>query len=164
MQYWEVWEDGKTLIVHFGAVGNTGETEEIKLSLTQRAKKVMEKLAEEKIKNGFEVLDEDRLIQLVVQYSYEEGEMEATLTKRHSVEDLMNECLGWTGNGACDGGDIGGGTANVFNYVLDVEEALKAILEVLTQNNLLENVRIAYLNENEEYISLYPVDASFDIM
>ncbi|MCJ8015210.1 WGR domain-containing protein [Paenibacillus sp. KQZ6P-2] len=164
LQYWEVWEDGKTLIVHFGTVGDTGETEEINLSLIQKAKKVMEKLAKEKVNNGFEFLDEDKLIQLVVQYSYEEGEMEATLNKRHFVEDLMNECLGWTGNGSCDGGDIGSGTANIINYVINVDEALRAIIEVLTNNNLLENVKIAYLNEDEEFISLYPEGASFDIM
>jgi predicted DNA-binding WGR domain protein len=152
--YWEVWESGKTLIVHFGTVGDTGKTEEIKLSLFQKAEKTMVKLVEEKVSNGYEYLDESKMIQFVVQYRYEEGEMEATLKKRHSVEGLMNECLGWTGNGSCDGGDIGSGTANIFNYVLDLDEAFKAIIEVLSNNNLLENVKIAFLNVDEEYVSL----------
>jgi predicted DNA-binding WGR domain protein len=162
--YWEVWEDGKTLTVHYGTVGDTGETEEMKLSLFQKAEKAMEKLAEEKVNKGYEYLDENELIQLVVQYRYEEGEMEATLIKRHNVESLMDECLGWTGNGSCDGGDIGSGTANIINYVLDVEEALKAIIEVLSNNNLHENVKIAYLNDDEEYVSLFPKGADFDIL
>lgn len=85
-------------------------------------------------------------------------------TKRHSVQSLMDECLGWTGNGFCDGGDIGSGTANIFNYVLNVEEALKVIMEELSNNNLLENIKIAYLNDDEEYVSLFPKGIDFYIL
>ncbi len=163
--YWEVWQDGKTLIIHYGHVGDTGETEEKKLSLFQKGEKLMDELAEEKANEGYEYLDEDELSELVVQYSYEENQMEATLEKRHHVEDLLNECLGWTGNGSCDGGDIGSGTANIFNYVVDVEKATRTILEELENNNLLEGVKIAYLNpEDEEYIALYPEGADFSLM
>ncbi|MFE0508054.1 WGR domain-containing protein [Peribacillus butanolivorans] len=162
--YWEVWEDKKTLTIHYGSVGDTGETEEMKISLFKKAEKVMETLAEEKLNEGYEHLDEDELTELVVQHSYEENQMQEALERRHMVEDLMNECLGWTGNGFSDGGDIGSGTANVFNYVIDVEEALKAIIEELSNNNLLENVKIANLNEDEEYVSLYPKGTDFDII
>lgn len=72
--YWEVWEDGKILTVHYGIVGDRGKTEEIKLSLFQKAEKAMEKLAEEKVNKGYEYLDEDKMIQLVVQFRYEEGD------------------------------------------------------------------------------------------
>ena len=91
--------------------------------------------------------------------------MEIALKLRHSVEDLMNECLGWTGNGSCDGGDIGSGTANIFNYVVDVEKATQTIIEELKNNNLFDGVKIAYLNpEDEEYIALHPEGADFDLM
>ncbi|HWO95772.1 MAG TPA: hypothetical protein VNM45_05450 [Bacillus sp. (in: firmicutes)] len=33
--------------------------------------------------------------------------MEEALERRHMVEDLMNECLGWTENDFSDGGGIG---------------------------------------------------------
>lgn len=165
VSYWEVWQDGKMLIIHYGAIGNTGETEEKKLSLSQKAEKVMNELAEEKADQGYDYLDEDELFELVIQYSYEEDQMKETLKKRHQVEDLMNECLGWTGNGSCDGGDIGSGTANILNYVIDVEKATKTIIEELKDNNLLEGVKIAYLNpEDEEYIALYPEGDSLDLM
>lgn len=163
--YWEVWQDGKLLVIHYGIVGDTGETEEKKLSLFQRAEKLMDELAEVKANDGYEYIDEDELFELVVQYSYEEDEMDAILEKRHNVEDLLNECLGWTGNGSCDGGDIGGGTANIFNFVVDVEKATKTIVEELQNNNLLVGVKIAYLNpEDEEYIALYPEGSKFDLM
>ncbi|WP_251028821.1 hypothetical protein [Bacillus sp. ISL-18] len=131
----------------------------------QRAEKVMDELAEEKVNEGFEYLEEDELIELVVQYSYKEDEMQTALELRHSVEDLMNECLGWTGNGSCDGGDIGSGTANIFNNVVDVGMATRTIIEELKNNNLLQVVKIAYLNpDDEEYIVLYPDGAEFDLI
>lgn len=162
--YWEVWKDGKTLTIHYGVVGDTGETEKVNLKLFEKAEKVMEKLAEKKLNEDFENLDEDGLVELVVQYPYEENQMEEALEKRHTVEDLMNECLGWTGNGSCDGGDIGSGSTNVFNYVIDVDKALKTTLEELSNNNLLDNVKIAFLNKDEEYVSLYPEGTEFDII
>lgn len=163
--YWESWKDGKTIVIHYGTVGDTGETEEKKLGLFQKAEKIMDELAEEKANQGFEYLDEDELFELVIQYSYEENEMKETLEKRHAVENLIDECLGWTGNGACDGGDIGSGAANIFNYVVNVEKATKIIIGELENNNLLEGVKIAYLDpEDEEYIVLYPEGVEFDLM
>ncbi|RJS50130.1 WGR domain-containing protein [Bacillus sp. PK3_68] len=161
--YWEVWRDGRTLVIHYGTVGDTGETEEKKLALSQKAKKVMDELANEKANEGYDYLDEDELFELVVQYPCEENQMDAVLEKRHHVEELMNECLGWTGNGACDGGDIGSGTANIFNYVVDIEKATKTILNELKNNNFLEGVKMAYFHpEEESYIALYPEGTKFD--
>lgn len=163
--YWEVWEDDKTLLIHYGNIGSTGETQEIKLSLFQKAERIMQKLAEEKINEGYEYIDEEQLIELVIQYSYADGEIEVALEKRDSVEELMNECLGWTGNGHCDGGDIGSGTANIFNYVIDVSKALKTIKEELSDHNLLDGAKIAYLNkEDEEYTVIYPQYADFELI
>ena len=163
--YWEVWQDGRTLTIHYGTVGDTGETEDLKLPMFQRAEKVMDELAEEKVNEGFEYLEEDELIEIVVQYSYKDDEMQTALKLRHSVEDLMNECLGWTGNGSCDGGDIGSGTANIFNYVVDVGKATRTIIEELKNNNLLQGAKIAYLNpDDEKYIVLYPDGEEFDLI
>lgn len=164
MVYWEVWEDDKTLQVHYGLVGNTGNTEEVKLNFFEKAEKVMEKLAEEKLNEGYEHLDEEELIELVVQHPYVEAQMEEALERRHIVEHLMNECLGWTGNGFCDGGDIGSGTTNVVNYVINVKKALKTITKELSDNNLLNKVKIAYLDKDEEYVCLYPEGADFDLL
>lgn len=123
LMYWEVWQDEKRLVIHYGAVGEKGEVEEKKLSLLQKGEKQMAALAKEKVKEGFRYLDEEKLYQLVVQYPYDEKHMEEALEDRYHIEDIFNDCLGWTGNGACDGGDIGSGSVNIFNYVLDPEKA-----------------------------------------
>lgn len=54
----------------------------------------MEEVAEEKEAEGYADLNEDELYELVIQYSYEEDQLEEALERRHAVEDLMNECLG----------------------------------------------------------------------
>ena len=79
------------------------------------------------------------------------------------MEDLTNGCLGWTGNGFCDGGDIGSGTINTFNYVINVEFALDTIIKELTENQLLDGVKIAYMNFEEEYIVLYPDGTEIEV-
>lgn len=83
-----------------------------------------------------------------------------SLSSASVMIDLMNECLGWTGNGHCDGGDIGSGTINIFSYVIDPEIAAKTTIECLREENLLEGAIIA-IRENieqevEEYLVRWP--------
>ncbi|MFC7371369.1 hypothetical protein ACFQPF_06755 [Fictibacillus iocasae] len=163
--YWEVWNDGKLLTVHYGTVGDRGEAEEIKLGMFDKPAKEMERLASEQMENGYEELDEDELIEFVVQFSYTPDKADEALEKRHIAEDIMNEALGWTGNGHCDGGDVGSGTTNIFCYVVDPEKALQATLEELRENELLDStVKIAYENSEEEYVTLYPPGVEFELM
>jgi hypothetical protein len=81
----------------------------------------------------------------------------------------MDECLGWTGNGFVDGGEmeVESFLTNVFCPVVNIEAACKTILKELKENNLMEGVTIAYcLPERDEdeqdenydnpYIVLYP--------
>lgn len=50
---------------------------------------------------------------LLVEYVVEGMGAEADLEKRHELEDILNESLGWSGLGHCDGGSIGSGTMEV---------------------------------------------------
>ena len=52
---------------------------------------------------------------------------EADLDKRHALQDLLNEELGWTGLGHVDGGSTGSGTMEVACFVVDPELAKKVI-------------------------------------
>lgn len=165
IRYWEVWEHEGILYIHQGVIGETGSTEEVKVPLLKKAEKMMETYAEEKLNAGFSYLDEDELAEFVIQISYQENEdIEEVLNKRNFIEGLMNECLGWTGNGHCDGGDIGSGTANIFCCVIDIDKACEVIKKELEENNVLEGALLAYLDENEDYITLYPAGKEFKII
>ncbi|MGG4154473.1 hypothetical protein [Peribacillus muralis] len=101
----------------------------------------MNERADEKGNEGCGYLYEDEFFQLVVQYRYDsEEERNTTLEKRQEVEDLMNGCLSWEGNGTCDGGDLGSGTANMFHFLVYLVKAAQTSLDELTDNDLLVGV------------------------
>ena len=77
----------------------------------------------------------------------------------YAVEDVMNECLGWTGNGNCDGGDIGSGSINIFCFVVDPQIAAKSAVEWLRKKHLLQGAIMAY-EKDDDYIVLWPKDFS----
>lgn len=158
LQYWEAWEDEEKIVTHRGTLGETGVTVEIPLSVSEDAELLIERESKPHRANGFE--EREPVAELVVQYKCENWGSPEDLDKRHRVEDLMNECLGWTGNGHCDGGDIGSGTINIFSYVIDPEIAAKTTIECLREENLLEGAIIA-IRENieqevEEYLVRWP--------
>jgi len=59
----------------------------------------------------------------------------------------MNETLGWTGLGNCDGGNIGSGTMEVCCFVVDFELAKKVIEIDLKNTEFADYTRI--YNEDE---------------
>jgi predicted DNA-binding WGR domain protein len=152
VQYWEVWNDEGTLTVHYGTIGDIGTAEEWE---ADNPEETMKELAEAKLKEGYTYLDEDSLTEFVIQYRYEDDEQQA-LDARYYVEDLMNECLGWTGNGYCDGGDIGEGIMNIYCFVVDAGIAAQTIKEELEHQNALQSAVLGYYDTNGEFIVVYP--------
>ncbi len=156
--YFEVWvNEDKTLTIHKGKLGEVGDTDELHTKNRDIPIDVLlGRYISEQKEAGYEEWGD--LTELIVQYSYgKDADQAELIEKRDYVESVFNNCLGWTGNGHCDGGDIGSSTMNIFCYVVDKNIAVHTILEVLEENDLLENLKIAYADENtEEYIGLYP--------
>lgn len=163
--YFEIWiNEDKTLTIHQGKLGEVGETENLNTKNKDLpTDALVAKYISEQREIGYEEMND--LTEFIVQYSYEKDADQAELLeKRDYVESLFNNCLGWTGNGHCDGGDIGSGTMNIFCYVVDKNIAVHTILEVLEEEDLLDNLKIAYADENtEEYIGLYPPLTDFTL-
>ena len=76
----------------------------------------------------------------------------------HSVEEVLTDALGWTGNGEVEGGETQPGRMNVFCRVMDPDIALRTFLEVLDDEELLEGAFIALVREGEEPRVLWPQD------
>jgi hypothetical protein len=93
----------------------------------------------------------------MVQYATRSWGSSEDLSKRHRVEDLLNECLGWTGNGHCDGGQIGSGAIEVFSFVIDPIVAVSTIVEALRRRDLLEGAVISTESEAGTIV-LWPKD------
>jgi len=161
--YWQVWKVGKSVFLQSGILGVSGEKEVLKLKFLENAKQVVRRIAEQKFNDGYELVSEKSLIQIVVQYRYDDEKQFAEVEEKCLfVEVLLNHALFNTGNGEVVGSEIGDGGGTNHLYVIDVEIAFGTIVKELSYHNLLEGVEIAFLNANGAYISLYPDGADFD--
>jgi hypothetical protein len=137
LHYWETWDrDNKTGVIHWGIVGERGQSEEIKSDLLKSFKVKIQKLVDQKIKEGFEEIED--LYTLLIEYSIDGNGLPQDVDKRHKLEKRMNELLGWTGLGNCDGGSIGSGTMESCCFVVDFEIA-KRVIEQDLKNTEFEN-------------------------
>lgn len=146
-EYWETWENNDgTHTVHLGKLGEKGESKIIKSSIFKKAETLIQKEIDELISKGFQPLEDDEQNRLIIEYSIDGTRTKEDLEKRHRLENRMNETLGWTGLGHCDGGSIGSGTMEVCNYVVDFELAKEIIENELNETEFSDYNRI-YLEE-----------------
>jgi len=161
IRYWETWDEKRELVIHAGVLGHKGTTRRIPLRRLERVTTAVQREATEARAAGYRELPIEAHAQVVVQYQTPAWGDATDLAKRHKVEHILNECLGWTGNGHCDGGDIGSGTINTFSFVLDPALAMKSIVAALRKEDLLAGAVIA-VEENETYTVLWPPDHTTD--
>lgn len=160
--YWEVWEEEHSLVVHEGIVGHCGETRKVKVKQNQDVTATMLSLSNEMRKEGFHDLDNRNLEEISIEYQIDGFGTEGDLSKRHYIEDWMNDCLGWTGNGLCEGGDIGSGGMTIYCSVIDIEKAIETILAALDSEGYLEGAIIQHLDrKSDDFIIVYPEGASY---
>ena len=147
-EYWETWEnDDGTHTVHWGEIGEQGDSKILKSSLFKKAERIIQKEIDELLKKGFHPIDDDEHYKLIIEYSIDGMGTEKDLEKRHRLENRMNGTLGWTGLGHCDGGSIGSGTMEVCNYTVDYDIA-KTIIEKDLKDTEFGNYKRIY-NEDE---------------
>ena len=145
-EYWETWDnDDGTHTVHWGELGTKGSSKVVKRSLFKKA--------QDKIQLELDKLTEQGYIQaeheytLLIEYEVDGFGTSEDLDKRSRLQDRMNETLGWTGLGNCDGGSTGSGTMEACNYVVDFEVA-----KILIEKDLVGT-------EFENYTRIYDEDA-----
>jgi predicted DNA-binding WGR domain protein len=128
-EYWETWENEKrSHTIHWGELGTRGESKTVQSTLFAKAEKTIQKEIDQLVKLGFRPIDIDDHCTLLIEYVVDGKGAKEDVEKRHRLESRMNETLGWTGLGVCDGGSIGSGLMEVCNFVVDFEVA-KAIIE-----------------------------------
>lgn len=142
--YWETWDnDDGTHTVHWGKLGSNGNTKTVKSSLFQKATKTIQKEIDVVVSDGYAPIDIDDHYTLLVEYAVEGMGTEHDIDKRYRLQDRMDQTLGWTGLGACDGGSIGSGSMEVCNYVVDFQLA-KQVIEDDLQNTEFSNYSRIY--------------------
>ena len=142
-EYWETWEEAKdSHIVHWGVLGTRGETKTVKSGFLRAATSAIQAEIDGLVAAGFRPIASEDHAFLTIEYSVDGMGSAADLEKRHRLEQRMNETLGWTGLGACDGGSIGSGTMEVCNFVLDFDLAKQVIEEDLQDTEFADFARI----------------------
>jgi len=142
--YWETWDnDNGSHTVHWGELGTKGQSKTVKSSLFKKATDKIQLEVDKYVSEGYlPIEDEDHYV-LMIEFAIDGMGTGEDVEKRHRLEDRMNETLGWTGLGACDGGSIGSGTMEVCNFVVDFEIA-KAVIELDLKGTEFENYTRIY--------------------
>ena len=144
-EYWETWDnDDGTHTVHWGELGTRGRDKIVKNTLFKKAESIIQKEVDSVVGNGFSQVEDEYI--LLVEYSVEGMGNKEDLDKRYALQDKLNETLGWTGLGHCDGGSIGSGTMEVCNFVVDFEIA-KQVIENDLKGTEFENFTRIYDEE-----------------
>jgi hypothetical protein len=160
IRYWEAWDAGREITIHWGDVGETGETRLVRRSRGESAEDVFSRESAQPRNEGFSEIPLEEHATIVVQYKVGGWGSEEDLSKRFEVEAILNESLGWTGNGHCDGGDIGSGTINAFSLVVEPHLAKDAIVDALSEKGLLEGAVVAFHRGEEDFTVLWPENFS----
>lgn len=142
LYYWETWEVNDVAMIHWGKVGEMGLYQEVKSGLFSNYKKNVKKEADKKVAEGYSKLEDDQLSFLEIEYIIDGFGTEEDLDKRHRLEEKMDEVLGWTGLGHCDGGSIGSGTMEVGCVVVDFDLARTVIEKQLADTEFANYSRI----------------------
>ena len=146
-EYWETWNnDDGSHTIHWGELGTTGQSKEVKGSLLKKPEKIIQKEVDEMVSKGFRPMEEE--CTLLIEYAVDGMGTKEDVEKRHRLQDRMNETLGWAGLGNCDGGSIGSGTMEVCNFVVDFEVA-KKVIENDLKGTEFENYTRIYDEEAE---------------
>jgi len=147
--YWETWDkDEKTGVVHWGIVGQRGQDKEITSGLFSNFRKEIQKEVDKKMQDGYDEIDDDNLFTLLIEFKVDGMGTPEDVEKRTRLQKKMDEVLGWTGLGNCDGGSIGSGTMEVCCFVVDFDIAKQVIKAKLKDTEFSDYTRI--FDENAE--------------
>ena len=142
LHYHEAWAHGAKISEHWGIVGERGETAEHKRNKKLSEEENLEQVLSKPMADGFAPIDDDDQATLLIEYPVDGMGTTKDLDKRHKLEERMNETLGWTGLGNCDGGSMGSGTMEVCCFVVDFKIAKRVIEEDLKDTKFGDYSRI----------------------
>ena len=144
-EYHEAWVHSDGVIEHWGTLGEEGHTREHNLDTNISEEENIVQILAPVMSNGFEPIDLDDHAILLIEYEIEgmfgKDDM-SDLEKRYDLQERMDQTLGWTGLGHCDGGSIGSGTMEVCCFVVDFEIAKRVIEKDLAGTEFADYSRI----------------------
>ena len=129
-----------TIFEHWGVAGEQGETREHKLPKRKGEEDAILDVLRPAADDGFCPIED--LAVLLIEYAIGGFGTKQLLEKRHALQARMDETLGWTGLGHCDGGSSGSGTMEVCCLVVDFDIGKRVIEEDLRGTEFGDYIRI----------------------
>ena|SRR6478735_3964873 len=117
--YHEAWAADLTITEHWGRLGERGSTRDHALTEVDDCDEFLAMVLAPAREAGFSELEDEALRSLQIQYCIQGFGSSADLSKCQALEDRMNELLGWSGLGQCEGGKLGYGSLEVCCRVVD---------------------------------------------
>jgi hypothetical protein len=149
IHYWETWDiNDREGAIHKGIVGQRGDYRKVKPGLFSSFRNAIQKDIDKYYKKGYREVDIDDHFTLLIEFTIEGMGTLEDVDKRTRLQERMNETLGWTGLGHCDGGSIGSGTMEVCCFVINFNIAKMVIEQDLKGTEFSDYTKI--FDENEE--------------
>jgi hypothetical protein len=142
LQYHEAWLDEGIITEHWGTVGDHGSSQEHPAPPHKSEKAALREVLKSALDSGYEPIGDEQTSIVLIEYEIDGFGTPADLEKRHALESRMNETLGWTGVGHCDGGSIGSGSMEVTCVVVDADIAKRVIEDDLKGTEFSDYSRI----------------------
>jgi hypothetical protein len=140
--YHEAWLDGDAVVEHWGAVGNRGASRRHPTNPSLDEAGNLERVLAPARSKGFAPVPLEDHSVLLVEYTVEGMGNAADVEKRYRLPDRLDDLLGWTGTGHCDGGSIGSGTMEACCYVVNFAVARDVIIKDLADTEFANYTRI----------------------
>ena len=140
LHYHEAWADGSRVVEHLGKVGERGNTRRHEADPGLSEEENIARVLSEPPAAGFPPVatPESLMIENVVAGMGSADDLE----KRHALQARMEETLGWTDGGPCDGGSSGLGTMAARCLVVDFEIARRVVEEDHKLTRFADDARI----------------------
>lgn len=138
----EIWFDGNRITIHQGIVGQKGKIS-YHLADSLTAKTIVNSFRAQAHCDNFVELVPSMTTEVVIILNVDGFGTIEQLQTRHTIEEEIDQALGWTGNGQCTGGNSGGDDMQIFCQTISAKEAIPVIENVLNKHrHLFGHLRI----------------------
>jgi hypothetical protein len=141
LRYHEAWADDEAIIEHWGVVGEAGERREHPFPDGDEDDAIDE-ILRPALEDGFAPINPADQVGVVIEYGGEAMGILGEPERRNELEDRLDEALGWTGLGMCDGFVLDAGGLKMYCYVVDFDLARRAIDSELAGSEFADYTRI----------------------
>lgn len=142
LAYHEAWVNGSRVIEHWGEAGTRGESVRHRKWFFQSESTAINRVLRKAEAAGFKTIEQNEMPYLLVEYRVGSVSETTWLEKRYRLQALLDEVLGWTGLGHCDGGSAGSGTMEACCMVVEFDIAKRVVEEALIGTEFSDYSRI----------------------